>query len=65
MHHRYFVVTLTMSRYVSTQIQNNPTYEFFPKKGAAVNLQFLTDTVPLNLFPLTWLLPSGTSRDVA
>ena len=50
-----------MIRYVSTQVQNNPTYEFFPKKGPAVNMQFLTDTVPLNLFPLTWLMPSGKS----
>lgn len=46
-------------RYVSTHIQNNPSYEFYPKKGPAVNMQFLSDTVPLNLFPLTWLMPSG------
>ena len=46
-------------RYVSTHVQNNPTYEFYPKKGGAVNMDFLSDTVPLNLFPLTWLLPSG------
>jgi hypothetical protein len=49
----------TDGRYVSTLIQNNPTYEFFPKQGAAIDMQFLTDTVPLNLFPLTWLMPSG------
>ena len=47
--------------YVNTQYQDNPTYEFFPPKGngAAVNLQFLSDTLPVNLYALTWLMPSG------
>jgi hypothetical protein len=45
--------------YVSTQIQNNPTYEFYPKKGEEVYMDFLNYTVPVNLFPLTWLMPSG------
>ena len=44
---------------MSTKVQNNPTYEFYPKKGGAVNMKFLDETVPLNLFPLTWLMPSG------
>lgn len=47
--------------YVNTAAQDNPTYEFFPPKGdgEAINLQFLTDTLPINLYALTWLLPSG------
>ena len=46
--------------YVATAAQNNPTYEFFPKTASgAIEMQFLTDTLPLNLFPLTWLMPSG------
>ena len=46
--------------YVNTAVQDNPTYEFFPEKGdGAVNLQFLTDTLPVNLYPLTWVMPSG------
>ncbi|QRW00801.1 glyoxal oxidase [Ceratobasidium sp. AG-Ba] len=39
--------------------QNNPTYEFYPSKGDPVGLNILTTTLPANLFPLTWLLPSG------
>lgn len=46
--------------YVNTAAQDNPTYEFFPPRdGDPVNLQFLTDTLPVNLYPLVWLLPSG------
>lgn len=45
--------------YVNTAGQDNPTYEFFPSKGDAVNLQFLSDTLPINLYALTWLMPSG------
>lgn len=43
----------------SAFIQNNPTYEFFPSRGDPVGLNILTTTLPANLFPLTWLLPSG------
>ncbi|WWD21146.1 hypothetical protein CI109_105627 [Kwoniella shandongensis] len=39
--------------------QNNPTVEYFPSKGQPFTLQFLIDTMPVNLFPLVWLLPSG------
>ncbi|KAG8925018.1 hypothetical protein FRC02_009973 [Tulasnella sp. 418] len=39
--------------------QNNPTYEFFPSRGPPVGLKILDTTLPANLFPLTWLLPSG------
>jgi hypothetical protein len=41
------------------QRQNNPTYEFWPTKGAPVNSTFLSVTQPANLYPLTWLLPNG------
>ena len=39
--------------------QDNPTYEFFPPRGALVKSPLLSNTLPLNLYPLTWLLPSG------
>ncbi|KAK8844701.1 hypothetical protein IAR55_006550 [Kwoniella newhampshirensis] len=46
--------------YVSTFVQNNPTYEYWPKKpSGAIHMDFLNYTVPVNLFPLTWLLPGG------
>ncbi|WWC90890.1 uncharacterized protein L201_005827 [Kwoniella dendrophila CBS 6074] len=46
--------------YVNTAAQDNPTYEFFPPRtGDPQNLQFLTDTLPTNLYALTWLMPSG------
>lgn len=40
---------------------NNPTIEFWPPKfdGKAVNSQFLIDALNTNLFPVTFLLPSG------
>lgn len=46
--------------YVNTAGQDNPTYEFFPPTSdGAVSLQFLSDTLPINLYALTWLMPSG------
>ncbi|PFH46183.1 copper radical oxidase [Amanita thiersii Skay4041] len=45
--------------YVNDPGQDNPTYEFFPSKGAPVYLDVLHRTLPANLYPLTWLLPSG------
>lgn len=49
--------------YVSTVTQNNPTYEFWPgKAGGAIYMDFLNYTVPVNLFPLTWLMPDGKSE---
>ncbi|KAK6910659.1 glyoxal oxidase [Kwoniella mangroviensis CBS 10435] len=46
--------------YVNTQAQDNPTYEFFPPRADdPVDLQFLADTLPINLYALTWLMPSG------
>ncbi|PVF99117.1 DUF1929-domain-containing protein [Serendipita vermifera] len=38
---------------------NNPTYEFFPKRGDPIGLNILTTTLPANLYPFTFLLPSG------
>ncbi|KAJ3560349.1 hypothetical protein NP233_g10894 [Leucocoprinus birnbaumii] len=45
--------------YVNDANQDNPTYEFFPPKGGPVTSTILSNTLPANLFPLTWLLPSG------
>ncbi|KAI9637230.1 glyoxal oxidase N-terminus-domain-containing protein [Dioszegia hungarica] len=47
--------------YVNTAAQDNPTYEFFPPRtpNVAINLDFLSETLPVNLYALTWLLPSG------
>ncbi|KIY67090.1 copper radical oxidase [Cylindrobasidium torrendii FP15055 ss-10] len=45
--------------YVNDRYQDNPTYEFFPSKGAPVHSNILATTLPVNLYPLTWLLPSG------
>ena len=45
--------------YVNDAGQNNPTYEYFPSRGGPVGLNILVDTLPANLFPLIWLLPSG------
>jgi hypothetical protein len=45
--------------YVNVGNQNNPTYEFFPSKGDPIFSPILNNTPPVNLFPLTWLLPSG------
>ncbi|KAG2016308.1 hypothetical protein CC2G_009484 [Coprinopsis cinerea AmutBmut pab1-1] len=46
--------------YVNDPGQDNPTYQFFPPRGeGTVYLDLLSRTLPANLFPLTWLLPSG------
>lgn len=45
--------------YVNDANQNIPTIEYFPSKGTPVGLNFLTTTLPANLYTLTWLLPSG------
>ena len=39
--------------------QDNPTYEFFPSRGSSITSPILQKTLPANLYPLTWLLPSG------
>ncbi|KAH9479085.1 Aldehyde oxidase GLOX [Psilocybe cubensis] len=45
--------------YLNDAGQTNPTYEFFPPSGPAIRSNFLENTLPANLYPLTWLLPSG------
>lgn len=45
--------------YVNDAKQNNPTYEFFPPNGPPITSKILSTTLPANLFPLVWLLPSG------
>lgn len=45
--------------YVNDPTQSNPTYEFFPPTGSPITSPFLASTLPANLYPLTWLLPSG------
>ncbi|EKM74650.1 hypothetical protein AGABI1DRAFT_116791 [Agaricus bisporus var. burnettii JB137-S8] len=45
--------------YVNAEFQDNPTYEFFPPRGEPIRSRILATTLPANLFPLTWLLPSG------
>jgi len=39
--------------------KDNPTYEYFPSRGADRKMSFLERTYPLNLYPLTWLLPDS------
>ncbi|RUS33824.1 glyoxal oxidase N-terminus-domain-containing protein [Jimgerdemannia flammicorona] len=38
---------------------NTPSYEFWPTRGPPVHMQFLVDTMPYNLYPFVYLLPSG------
>ncbi|TFK16812.1 copper radical oxidase [Coprinopsis marcescibilis] len=45
--------------YVNDPGQDNPTYEFFPPSGDPINSPVLHRTLPVNLYPLLWLLPSG------
>lgn len=56
--------------YVNDRNQDNPTIEYFPKHTPQnanwfgvgqelIELQILDRTLPLNLYPLIWLLPSG------
>ncbi|KAH9935742.1 copper radical oxidase [Fomitopsis serialis] len=47
--------------FVNDASQTNPTYEFFPYDPAVglTNSPLLENTLPANLYPLTWLLPSG------
>ena len=45
--------------YVNTEYADNPTVEYWPSKGNQIGLNILAETLPCNLYPLTWLLPSG------
>ncbi|QRV94399.1 glyoxal oxidase [Ceratobasidium sp. AG-Ba] len=44
--------------FVNSEKDNNPTYEFFPSKGIPIGFELLRTTLPANLYPLTWLLPT-------
>ncbi|KAG8934881.1 hypothetical protein FRC02_009003 [Tulasnella sp. 418] len=45
--------------FVNSQGNNEPTYEFWPSRGSILPLRILETTLPANLYPLTWLMPSG------
>lgn len=45
--------------YVNTEYADNPTVEYWPSKGPQIGLNILAETLPCNLYPLTYLLPSG------
>ncbi|KAL8291911.1 hypothetical protein RQP46_002169 [Phenoliferia psychrophenolica] len=47
--------------YNNAQATDNPTFEFFPPKGDGLQIysKFLHDALNTNLFPVTYLLPSG------
>ncbi|KAI0745030.1 DUF1929-domain-containing protein [Earliella scabrosa] len=47
--------------YVNAAFQDNPTWEIFPPPEGQelVNSNLLATTLPANLYPLTWMLPSG------
>ncbi|KAH9942381.1 DUF1929-domain-containing protein [Epithele typhae] len=46
--------------YVNDRSQDNPTWEIFPPDGKGIiNSPLLATTLPANLYPLAWSLPSG------
>jgi len=47
--------------FLNSAANTNPTFEYFPPKGSdgPIGLSILENTLPANLYPLTWLLPSG------
>ncbi len=45
--------------YVADEGQNQPNFEYWPPRGDAINMDFLTQTLPMNLYPLAWLMASG------
>lgn len=48
-----------MGGFVNDAGNNNPTYEYFPTRGAPIGFPLLERTLPANLYPFTFLLPSG------
>ena len=48
-----------LAAYVNDASRDNPTYEFYPSRGDPIISPILQNTLPVNLYPLTWLLPSG------
>lgn len=49
----------TFGDYVNSAGQSNPTYEFFPSRGPPILSPIIQNTLPVNLYPLIWVLPSG------
>lgn len=45
--------------FVNSEGNNNPTFEYYPSRGEPIGMPMLLRTLPANLYPLTWLLPSG------
>ncbi|TFK27224.1 copper radical oxidase [Coprinopsis marcescibilis] len=51
--------------FVNVERLDNPTYQFFPPRpngddpNPSIRAAIIADTLPANLYPLTWLLPSG------
>lgn len=45
--------------YVADAGQNEPNFEYWPPRGGAITMDFLTQTLPMNLYPLAWLMASG------
>ncbi|QRV86192.1 glyoxal oxidase [Ceratobasidium sp. AG-Ba] len=45
--------------FVNSEGNNNPTFEYYPSRGAPIQLPMLTRTLPANLYTLTWMMPSG------
>ncbi|KAF8635140.1 hypothetical protein AX15_000524 [Amanita polypyramis BW_CC] len=45
--------------YINDANSANPTYEFFPPRELPILSPMIKRTLPLNLYPLTWLLPSA------
>ncbi|TFK26100.1 copper radical oxidase [Coprinopsis marcescibilis] len=51
--------------FVNNIERDNPTYQFFPPRpngddpNPNIRAAILADTLPANLYPLTWLLPDG------
>ena len=46
---------------MNAAVQDNPTWEIFPAQSdqPPVVSDILSTTLPVNLYPLTWMLPSG------
>ncbi|CAG8521551.1 13791_t:CDS:2, partial [Acaulospora morrowiae] len=42
---------------------SNPTYEFYPKEGKSIPIQFLLNTMPYNLYPVVIVLPGPPEQN--
>ncbi|KIJ49410.1 copper radical oxidase [Sphaerobolus stellatus SS14] len=45
--------------FINSADQSNPTFEYFPSRGDPIGMPLLERTLPANLYPITFLLPSG------